>query len=419
MTENDKANNDSEPGTVSLSSPAQILTVPERIQETVIVKEAISIRNLGPVLDLTIDDIKPFAVFIGESAGGKSAIMKAVALFRWLFKQYNLRTYLRASNITRSPFNFKMDKHLEYAGLVDFVSDATDIQYSIYFAGEPQPFIIRYGDNKLETSGAIPVGGVSYSKLSYVTETRGFLPFLLKSKGRRPAFEPHFEEMVEDFERACAVRKDLDVDFLNVRFSAESTPFGWKHRVSSLGGSQYQIDFNHSSSGIQNTVPMLLLASYFAQDLDLAESFNRALLSTVTDSGKLTEFRPVSDTDTLPKRVFLHIEEPELGLFPDAQCDLLNRLVALGACEVCNPIHIMLTTHSPYILNHLNLLIKAHDRNNTEFTNGARLNFDHVAAYQVADGGIEDLKMMNQRLIDTNALSDTINVIYNRYEELK
>jgi len=410
--------NDSD-GTVLTSSPTQLLTAPERIRETAIIKEAICIRNLGPVKDVVIDDIKPFTFFIGESAGGKSAIMKAVALFRWLFKRLNLRTYLQASGITKSPFRFSMDKHLEYAGLSEFVSDNTDIQYSVAFDGESQPFVIRYQNGKLETSGSIPVGGVSYSKLSYITETRGFLPFLLKSKGRRPAFEPHFEEMVEDFERACAMQRALDVDFLNVRFSAESTPFGWKHRVSGLGGSQYQIDFNHSSSGIQNTVPMLLLASYFAQDLDLAESFNRALFSTVTDSGKLTEFRPISDTDTISKRIFLHIEEPELGLFPDAQCDLLNRLVVLGSGEDRNPIRFMLTTHSPYVLNHLNLLIKAHDTNNKELTSGASLDFDTIAAYHVADGGIEDLKMREHRLIDTNALSDAINVIYNRYEELK
>ena len=110
MTENNNTKDSDGQGSVSLSSPAPILTAPERIRETVIVKESIHIRNLGPVKDVAIADIKPFTVFIGESAGGKSAIMKAVALFRWLFKQYNLRTYLRASNITRSPFNFKIDR---------------------------------------------------------------------------------------------------------------------------------------------------------------------------------------------------------------------------------------------------------------------------------------------------------------------
>ena len=412
-------NNDITGATAVKSGDANAIYSPLRsVKVQIIQREAITIRHLGPLKDVVIDDIKPFTVFIGESAGGKSAIMKAIALFRWLFKRLNFRTYLQASGIAKSPFRFSMDKHLEYAGLSEYVSDITDIQYSVYFDGEPQPFVIQYCDNKLETHGDIPVGGVSYSKLSYITETRGFLPFLLKSKGRRPNFEPHFEEMVEDFERACAMRRALDVDFLNVRFSAEPTSSGLKHRVTGLDGSQYQIDFNHSSSGIQNTVPMLLLASYFAKDLDLADSFNRALLSTVTDSGKLTEFRPISDTDTLFKRVFLHIEEPELGLFPDAQCDLLNRLVVLGSGKDCNSVRFMLTTHSPYVLNHLNLLIKAHDTNNTKFTNGAHLDFDSIAAYHVADGGVEDLKMQNHRLIDTNVLSDTINVTYNKYNGL-
>lgn len=391
------------------------------LRETAITGEAICIRNLGPIKNVAIENIKPFTVFIGESAGGKSAIMKAIALCRWLFKRINLNTYLQASgNVAKHPFSFDMDKHLEYAGLSEYVSGETDIRYTVYFHEEPQPFVIHYHDRNLETNGSIPKNGFSYSKLSYITETRGFLPFLLKSKGPRPAFEPHFEEMVEDFERARAVRKDLAIDFLNIRFSAKSTPLEWEYHVSNLDGRQYKIDFDHSSSGIQNTVPILLLASYFAQDLDLVESFNRAILSAVTDSGRLTDFRPIFDTDKLSARVYLHIEEPELGLSPYAQYDLLNRLVVLGSRKVCNPVHIMLTTHSPYVLNYLNLLIKAHDSGITDFTNGACLDYDNIAAYHVSNGEVEDLKsIVGQRLIDTDVLSDPINDIYDRYEELE
>jgi hypothetical protein len=419
MNGTDDAHGDTRPGEVLLSSTAPILSASERIRETAIVQEAISIRNLGPVRDVSIDDIKPLTVFIGESAGGKSAIMKAVALFRWLYKRLNLRTYLQASGIAKSPFRFSMDKHLEYAGLFEYVSDTTDIQYTVTFEGEPEPFVIRYQNKKLDTTGSIPAGAVSYSKLSYIPETRGFLPFLLRSKGRRPTFEPHFEEMVEDFERACALRKELDVEFLGVRFSSESTPFGWKHRVSSLDGASYEIDFARSSSGIQNTVPLLLLASHFARDVDLTESFNRALISTVADAGRLTEFRPVADTDTLTKRVYLHVEEPELGLFPDAQCDLLNRLVLLGSFEAGNTVRLMLTTHSPYILNQLNLLIRANDAGNNKHTNGAHLRYEDIAAYLVTDGCIQDLMVVNERLVDTNRLSDTINMIYANFSEMK
>ena len=42
-------------------------------------KESIHIKNLGPIKDIFIADIKPLTVLIGESGSGKSTLMKAIA----------------------------------------------------------------------------------------------------------------------------------------------------------------------------------------------------------------------------------------------------------------------------------------------------------------------------------------------------
>ena len=76
----------------------------------------------------------------------------------------------------------------------------------------------------------------------------------------------------------------------------------------------------------------------------------------------------------------------------------------------------MFSTHSPYIINHLNLLIKAHDCN--KLIDGAKIEFEKIAVYLVEEGEIEDLVAKNQRIINTNALSDTINNIYDKYNQL-
>ena len=81
-----------------------------------------------------------------------------------------------------------------------------------------------------------------------------------------------------------------------------------------------------------------------------------------------------------------------------------------------NELNLVFSTHSPYIVNYLNLLIKAYDKN--QFIAGARINFDDLAVYQVIDGGVESLLIEEQRIVNTNSLSDTINDIYNQYEEL-
>jgi predicted ATPase len=75
-----------------------------------------------------------------------------------------------------------------------------------------------------------------------------------------------------------------------------------------------------------------------------------------------------------------------------------------------------LSTHSPYIINHLNLLIKAFDKN--KLINGAKINYDNLAVYQVVNGSLEDLIAKNERLVNTNPLSETINNIYDQYAAL-
>ncbi|HAK75961.1 MAG TPA: ATP-binding protein, partial [Runella sp.] len=39
--------------------------------------ESIKIKNLGPIKDIYINDIKPLTILIGESGSGKSTLMKA------------------------------------------------------------------------------------------------------------------------------------------------------------------------------------------------------------------------------------------------------------------------------------------------------------------------------------------------------
>lgn len=49
-------------------------------------KESIIIKNLGPLKEVEISDIKPLTVFIGRSASGKSTIMKIIVLMRYIYK---------------------------------------------------------------------------------------------------------------------------------------------------------------------------------------------------------------------------------------------------------------------------------------------------------------------------------------------
>ena len=45
-------------------------------------KESLLIRNLGPIHEVELNDISPLMVLVGESGGGKSTILKVLALFQ-------------------------------------------------------------------------------------------------------------------------------------------------------------------------------------------------------------------------------------------------------------------------------------------------------------------------------------------------
>lgn len=74
-----------------------------------------------------------------------------------------------------------------------------------------------------------------------------------------------------------------------------------------------------------------------------------------------------------------------------------------------------ITTHSPYIINQLNLLLKASDKG--EKVDGAAICFDDLNVFAMQDGRIRDLKVQNKgiHLIDTSRLSEDISDIYERY----
>ena len=74
-------------------------------------------------------------------------------------------------------------------------------------------------------------------------------------------------------------------------------------------------------------------------------------------------------------------------------------------------------TNSAYILNYLNLCIMRYDKHISK-TNC--INYDDLEVYyQQKDGEKIDLKSQNNRLINTNIMSECINWIYDEYKKIK
>jgi AAA15 family ATPase/GTPase len=138
--------------------------------------ESIHIKNLGPIKDIHIEGIKPFTVLIGDSGSGKSTLMKAIALMRWLYKMQNIRSYLKHSNISKSPFRFRMETYLKNCGFEQFIKLNTEIIYTTTFPSG-KTYQIQYANNKLSgTANLIDEADIYFNKISFISETRNIIP---------------------------------------------------------------------------------------------------------------------------------------------------------------------------------------------------------------------------------------------------
>ncbi|HMT73126.1 MAG TPA: AAA family ATPase [Chitinophagaceae bacterium] len=382
--------------------------------------ESIYIKNLGPLKDVHIQNIKPFTVLIGESGSGKSTLMKAIALFRWIYKMHNIRSYLKHSKISKSPFRFRMETYLKNCGFEQFIKADTEIVYTTTF-DENRSYEITFSKYNLSGTGndrLINKDDIYFNKVSFISETRNIIP-LWSDKGA--SFSGgylgfYFHEVYRDFDLASETLKELELKFLNLKFAVKRTNSGKKYTIQSSTKEDFEIDFKNSSSGTQTSVPISLITQYFSKKFNFEDAFNRSVLNYLSNTDNLTDFKAVKNLSEINKKIFIHIEEPELSLFPDAQTQLINDLVNKCFITNDNSIELFLSTHSPYIINHLNLLIKAFDKD--KLIDGAKFNYDNLAVYQVVNGKLENLIAQNERLVNTNPLSETINNIYDQYAAL-
>lgn len=384
--------------------------------------ESIHIKNFGPLKDIKIDNIKPFTVFIGESGSGKSTIMKVIALCRWLYKMHNIRSYLKHSKISKSPFRYRMETYIRNCGFEKYIKNDTDIKY-IATSKLGHTYEIKLTKNKsslnIIISSDVKAEDICFNKISFIAETRNVIP-LWADKGA--SFTGgylgfYFHEVFGDFDIATESIKDLEINFLDVKLAVKKSGTQKKYSISSKGNEPFEIDLKNSSSGTQNSVSVLLIPKYLSKYFSFEEAFNRSVLSYLSNTDRLTAFKPIKNLGEIEKKIFIHIEEPELSLYPDAQRQLINDLLTTCFIDNKNSIELILSTHSPYIVNYLNLLIKQYDINTT--SNEANFKFENLAVYHVTDGKLEDLIVQNERLVNTNLLSETINVIYDQYNALR
>lgn len=387
--------------------------------------ESIYIKNLGPIDEILIEDFKPFTILIGDSGSGKSTLIKTMALFRWINKMVNIRSYLKNAGISKSPFRFRSETLFKTSGLDEMCTANTIIKYSYITANNTYAF--EYSNRTLKGTDVIYTkDDVSYQKIAFLSEKRVVIPDWA-DKGAKLAggyLNFHFHESYEVFDDATNAISSIRLDYIGMDFNVKKSGNTKKYFIKPIGEhpKHDSLEFKKSSSGMQSSIPLALVANYYSKHFDYSAAFRNTVIKYLLETDKLSSFKEVSNLSDMKKQIHLHIEEPELSLFPDAQCKLMNYMVAESFISNLKDREINLTiaTHSPYIINQLNVLLKAHQKN--KLFDGAALDGSKVGVYRFFEGKLQNLlatdNATNQLVVNTYDLSETINTIYDNYESL-
>ncbi len=378
--------------------------------------EYLRIENFGPITYLELPDIRPLTVFIGKSGSGKSTVMKVLSLFRWIYKRVNLRSFLVRSGVKSTNISFKTERQFRRNGLLPYMSEKSVIEYRCgSFRAE-----LRNKRIKLLVR-LIPTAELSLEKVCFISDKRSIIPDILSSPIDRHKDNFYLQDTLDNFREAVKAVTQLEMPFLDVNFRAERTKNqGIQYRLYGDGEQgQYNLPLRDASSGMQTATPLSVIVEYFARYYNLEDSMNSALLKFFTDLDKLRDFRAALNVGEFPsKRVHIFIEEPELSLYPDNQTELLDFLVQRCFSELHNyEMTLMMATHSPYIVNYLNLFIRRFEAGvDTPY----RISPDDIEVYSIEDGYATRLKMDGKQgvIINSSPLSDPIAQIYTDYNSL-
>ena len=324
----------------------------------------IKIKNFGPVREGCQGndgwlDINKVTVFIGNQGSGKSTVAKLISIFTKIEKSLVRgdfeKKWLETKNRLKSYY-------LPYHRLEDYLNDNSVIEY----VGEK--FSITYKNEKLainEVKNSI----YSLPKIMYVPAERNLLTYIKGAEELKLSSEA-LQKFSTEYYKAI---QEMNGEAILLPINDTTILYDNRSNELYLKTNEFRIKLRVASSGFQSFVPLYLVSDYSANSVKQQSGKKTAMSSeeidkfqkgirTIWDNEDLTDIQKRQAISELAsvfnKTAFVNIvEEPEQNLFPSSQWQMLQNLLALNNMNVGNKL--IITTHSPYLINYLTIAIKA------------------------------------------------------------
>ena len=401
----------------------------------------IKIKNFGPIKeglngdDSDYIDIKKVTVFIGNQGSGKSTVAKLISTFTWIEKAL-VRGDFNKRNLTYS----KLKKLCAYQNISNYFKKETFIEY-IGIA-----YSLKCVNEQVEIN-SLQLNEYSFPKIMYIPAERNFTSavknvYELRGLPQTLYTFSNEEKLALDSLKESSVQLPIN----NTRFEYRK-----QSKSSWIIGDDYEIELSESSSGFQSFVPMFLvsrhLSTFINQEKDptIKEISIKERLKLKDEISKIYSNKKFSDEikntliEQLSARIqyscFINIiEEPEQNLFPTSQWEMLKSLLEFNNLNTANKL--ILTTHSPFLINYLTIAVKGNTLKDKLKTEKQKVNLksivplnatifpNELAIYEFDEktGTINKLESFNGLPSDENMLNEKLsegNEIYAKLLEIQ
>lgn len=384
----------------------------------------IYIKNFGPIGEGygAPIPISPITIFCGLQGAGKSTVAKLISTCLWLEKAL-VRGKIVQNKKAETPVFFR--QQCEFHRIQNYFRGETEID----FTGSRYNF--HYRNDSFVIERLPEVEKYSMPKIMYVPAERNFIS-VVEHPETLKEFPASLFALFSEFDTARkSLQKDISLPIAGYAFQYDKL-----NNISWLTGAGFKVRITEAASGFQSLTPMSVVTRYIRHliktgkqataNLQEKNAIEKRVASILADNTIDEDTRRLlidQQSALLKYGKFINIvEEPEQNLYPASQRSVLYDLFTAYNETAGN--QLIITTHSPYLLDYCTLSVKAASIKPQNEDLAQRLaaivpiqsqvNGNELSVYQIQDGKItpldkyqdmpSDNNMLNQELGDTNEL---------------